>query len=297
MRGPERGFLLLTGTLGIPERKPLTLSQLRILSSRVKQSDVQGLDRELMAEDLVALGYGEDMAKHIVMLLSDEAILDRYLQRGKKAGCVPISRVSDAYPDMLRQRLGLESPGCLWIKGNTEILSMPRISLVGSRDILPLNRDFAWEVGLQAAKQGYTLVSGNARGADKTAQTACLNNGGYVISVVADELSDKIPDEHILYISENDFNQSFSAQRAISRNRVIHALGEKTFVAQCGYQTGGTWDGTVKNLSHGWSPVFCMNDGSRASDELQQMGAVGISANELQCIEQLRPASISFLDT
>ena len=117
MRGPERGFLLLTGTLGIPERKPLTLSQLRILSSRVKQSDVQGLDRELMAEDLVALGYGEDMAKHIVMLLSDEAILDRYLQRGKKAGCVPISRVSDAYPDMLRQRLGLESPGCLWIKG------------------------------------------------------------------------------------------------------------------------------------------------------------------------------------
>jgi DegV family protein with EDD domain len=55
-----------------------------------------------------------------------------------------------------------------------EILKSPGISLVGSRDLNPINEEFAREAGKQAALQSYTLVSGNARGADKTAQNACL---------------------------------------------------------------------------------------------------------------------------
>lgn len=296
MRGPERGFLLLTGTFGDPQRKPLTVSQLRILASRVRGSQAALQDRDLTAEDLISLGYAEEMACKILGLLSDGDILDRYLQRGKRAGCEPISRISTAYPDVLRQKLGWESPGCLWAKGDVSLLDMPRVALVGSRDIAPANRAFAWEVGVQAAKQGYALVSGNARGADRIAQTACLNNGGTVICVVADGLEDKIPRENILYLSECDFDQPFTAQRAISRNRVIHALGEKTFVAQSSYQTGGTWDGTVKNLRQGWSPVFCMEDGSKACRELQQMGAVGVTAGDLVNIHQLHSDNISFFD-
>lgn len=296
MRGPERGFLLLTGTFGDPQRKPLTVSQLRILASRVRGSQAALQDRDLTAEDLISLGYTEEMACKILGLLSDGDILNRYLQRGKKAGCEPISRISAAYPDVLRQRLGWESPGCLWAKGDVSLLDMPKVALVGSRDIAPANRIFAWEVGVQAAKQGYALVSGNARGADRIAQTACLNNGGTVICVVADGLEDKISRENILYLSECDFDQPFTAQRAISRNRVIHALGEKTFVAQCNYRTGGTWDGTVKNLRQGWSPVFCMEDGSKACRELQQMGAVGVTAGDLVNIHQLQSDNISFFD-
>jgi predicted Rossmann fold nucleotide-binding protein DprA/Smf involved in DNA uptake len=144
---------------------------------------------------------------------------------------------------------------------------------VGSRELVAENRDFAWEVGRQAARQGFTLVSGNARGADQTAQDACLEAGGRVISVVADELVRHSKREGILYLSESAFEEGFSAQRALSRNRCIHALGEKTFVAQSSYQHGGTWDGTVKNLRFGWSPVFCFDDGSPAMALLGQMGA------------------------
>ena len=296
MRGAERGFLLLTGNLGDPNRKPLTVAQLRVLANRVRQTRPPEEDRDMSVKDLTSLGYPEETAERILHLLSETAVLDRYLRRAEAADCVPVTRVSENYPEVLIQRLGLESPGCVWAKGDLSYLKMPMVSLVGSRDILSANRAFAWEVGTQAAKQGYALVSGNARGADRIAQTACLKNGGVVISVVADGLVDKQPREDILYLSECDFDQDFTAQRAISRNRLIHALPEKTFVAQCAYKTGGTWDGTAKNLRYGWSPVFCMNDGSKAAFELQQMGAVGITSKDLVDIKQLHGDNMSFFD-
>ncbi len=252
------------------------------------------MDRALSGSDLISLGYGEEMAAHILSLLEQEDVLEHYLNRGMRAGCSPVSRVSDNYPQELRQKLGLESPGCLWAKGDLALLERPKIALVGSRDISALGGRFAREVGIQAARQGYVLVSGNARGADRMAQNACLENGGSVICVIADGLKGKISNDRILYLSETGFDEPFSPQRAISRNRVIHALAEKTFVAQCGYQTGGTWDGTVKNLRHAWSAVFCNDDGSCAMTELQQMGAVPVSLGDLSDIAGLQIDTMSF---
>jgi len=136
-------------------------------------------------------------------------------------------------------------------------------------------------VGRHAAQLGLTLISGNARGADRTAQEACLESGGRVISIVADELSKQPLDDNLLYISEDGFDESFSAQRAISRNRCIHALGQVVFVAQCAMGKGGTWDGTVKNLRRNMSPVVCFRDGSEASKELEQLGAYLIDLEQL----------------
>ena len=281
MNAREQGFLLLTSELGVPGRKTLTMPQLRTLAQRVRNAQWSNMDRELEASDLLALGYGQEMAQRILVLLEDKALLDYYFQRGRKQACYPLSRVSANYPEKLIQTLGLESPGCLWYKGNLDILQLPAVSLVGSRDLLSENREFAREVGRQAALQGYVLVSGNARGADQTAQNACLEAGGKVICVVADALADHSVKENVLYLSEDDFDAPFSAQRALSRNRVIHALGQMTFVAQCGYQQGGTWDGTVKNLRFGYSPVYCYADGSPAQHLLEEMGAQGMELSEL----------------
>lgn len=281
MNAREEGFLLLTSELGVPGRKTLTMPQLRTLAQRVSCANWENMDREMEASDLVALGYGWEMAQRILVLLEDKALLDYYCQRGRKLGCCPLSRISADYPEKLIQTLGLESPGCLWYKGDPELLKLPAVSLVGSRDLLPENRAFAREIGRQAALQGYVLVSGNARGADQTAQNACLEAGGKVISVVADALAEHSPKENVLYLSEDDFDAPFSAQRALSRNRVIHALGKYTFVAQCGYQQGGTWDGTVKNLRFGFSPVYCFADGSPAQHLLGEMGAQSIEMNQL----------------
>jgi predicted Rossmann fold nucleotide-binding protein DprA/Smf involved in DNA uptake len=221
------------------------------------------------------------MIRRILGLLEDLPLLRRYHANGWQADCTPITRVSEGYPVILRKRLGLESPGVLWAKGDMSLLEKPKISLVGSRDIEKPNADFAAAVGREAARQGYVLVSGNARGADRAAQDSCLDNGGEVIAIVADELAKYAPQGHILYLSEDGFDLPFSTQRALSRNRLIHCMGLRTFVAQCGYQRGGTWDGTVKNLRFGWSPVHCFRDGSPAANLLQDMGAEGVELDEL----------------
>lgn len=273
MNARERGFLLLSSHLGDPDRRPLTTAQLRVLADRVQTGQIAPEDRELEAADLTGLGYGRAAAEHILELLAQEDVLEHYLRRGREAGCVPITRVSSGYPLLLRRRLGTDSPGVLWAKGELSLLEAPGVGLVGSRELREENRCFAHEVGTQAARQGYVLVSGNARGADQTAQNACLQAGGRVISVVADRLLDHVPRDGMLYLSEDGYAEEFTAPRALSRNRCIHALGVKTFVAQSACQSGGTWDGTVKNLRWGWSSVFCFDDGSEGIRQLGEMGA------------------------
>lgn len=282
MNGAERGFLLLTSRLGDPDRKVLSTAQLRVLADRVRNGTHPGEDRDLIIGDLVHLGYGREMARRILSLLGEEALLDYYQGRGELAGCVPVTRVSEGYPERLRQRLGLDSPGCLWAKGDLSILKAPCISLVGSRDLREENRAFAEAVGCHAAETGLTLVSGNARGADRTAQEACLRTGGRVVSIVADELEKQPQRRNLLYLSEDGFDEPFSAQRALSRNRCIHALGQVVFVAQAELHKGGSWDGTVKNLRFGWSSVACFRDGSEASRELEQMGAYLVGMEDLK---------------
>lgn len=292
----ERGFLLLTSQLGNPERKVLTPPQLRELTRRVAAAERMSEDRDLELRDLTALGYGRDMAARILALLEEEALLEYYANRGRTLGCVPITRVSPGYPAVLRQRLGGEAPGVLWAKGDLSILNTPAVALVGSRDLRPENRKFAEEAGRQAALQGLTLISGNARGADVTAQNACLRAGGKVISIVADALASHSCKPNVLYLSEDGFDEEFSAQRALRRNRCIHTMGSLVLVAQATLQKGGTWDGTSKNLRFGWNRVCCFEDSSDASQVLSQMGAGSICIEALKDLPALATPDKSLFD-
>lgn len=290
----ERGFLLLTSHLGDPARKVMTTAQLRTLVSRAATMEKPVDNAAMIPEDLIAIGYHREAAQRILDLLADEEILSWYLAQAARKDCYPITRVSKEYPGALRHRLGADCPGCLWAKGDKSLLLKPAVSLVGSRNLSPENLEFAAEVGKQAALQGYVLVSGNARGADKTAQDACLEQGGQVISVVADRLEDHSLQKNVLYLSENSFDSGFSAQRALSRNRVIHCLSDRVFVAQSSLGKGGTWDGVTKNLRKGWSSVYCFDDGSPASRELIQMGAEPIKPESLSRIHSLKEKDPNF---
>lgn len=293
MNAAERGFLLLTGKLGDPERKPLTTAQLRLLGQRASLLPKPEEEAQLKLSHLHSIGIETGLAERILRLLEDELQLDAYLKKAEKFGCEAITRANERYPLILRKRMGYDAPGCLWFKGDAGILKMPAVSLVGSRELNGPNRKFAREVGIQAARQGFALVSGNARGADSVAQAACLEMGGKVISVVADALMEHSRDERILYLSEDSFDEPFSPFRALHRNHVIHSLGEITFVAQCTLEKGGTWDGTAENLRKKWSPVFCLGDGSPGSLALQKMGATWIDPQELCDFSRFNTPQIS----
>lgn len=291
----ERGFLLLTSHLGDPERRVLTYPQLRDLAARVAAFPHGDGEGELTESHLRQMGCSQELSSRVLHLLGQEAELDWYLSRGKRQGCIPVSRISADYPRLLRFRLGGETPGCLWCRGDLQLLNTPTVSLVGCRELREENRLFAEEVGRQAALQGLTLVSGNARGADRTAQESCLKAGGRVISMVADELIKWRPRENALYLSEEDFDAPFTTQRAISRNRCIHAMGAMVFVAQANLEKGGSWYGSVQNLRHGWSHVAVFRDGSEAAERLIQMGAIPVSLEDLKDIALLAQPEQNFL--
>lgn len=281
MNSRELGYLLLTSHLGDPRRRPLTVAQLRELERCILRSERPRQDKDLVPEDLIALGCGEETAARVVSLLDDLPLLQSYLEKGKAADCRPISRVSPEYPLRLRKCLNLDAPGCIWLKGNIDLLNRPAVSLVGSRDLCTESETFARTVGQMAAQFGFVLISGNARGADMIAQESCLRAGGSFISIVADSLMAKKPADRVLYISEEGFDLPFTNQRALSRNRLIHSMPCATFVAQCSNGSGGTWDGTCRNLRGQWSPVYCLADGSAGVAKLYKMGAHLITTGKL----------------
>ena len=77
----------------------------------------------------------------------------------------------------------------------------------------------------------------------------------------------------MLYLAEGAYDAPFSAQRALARNRLIHALGERTYAAQPRLHTGGTWRGCADHLRSIARPLYLLDDGSEAAAALGQQGA------------------------
>ena len=169
----------------------------------------------------------------------------------------------------------------------------PCLSLVGSRELKGEARAFARRAGEEMARQGYTLVSGGARGTDREGQEACLAAGGRVIAVLAAPQGAP-PVPNLLLCWEDSFDLPFSPARALSRNRIIHILGEKTLVAQTSPGFGGTWNGTEENLRRGWSPVFFFDDGSPGAQALIERGATAVGMSQLKHLSALFPAQTTF---
>ena len=260
------GYLLLCSKLGQQGRKPLSHKEFHKFLS--------------LDTDLRSAALHPQCPKALPGLIADHPLMQQYARR-RPEDIIALILPDSRYPKIVKDRLGSEAPGLLWCKGNLSLLERPAISVVGSRDPGPAAVEFTRRVGQMAARQGFVLVSGNAGGTDTLAQNACLEAGGYVISVVADSLLDKQAHDHILYLSEDDYDQRFSGPRALSRNQVIHAMGQRTYVSQSGWGRGGTYSGTYRNLKNRWSPVFMHSDGSTAATEFAAMGANLITTRDL----------------
>ncbi len=272
----------------------LSLAQARELSRRARAAGIGEEDpfRDVTVKDVRRLGYSEYEAGHIVSLLGRERQLDGYLLAAEKADVAVITRLDARFPQRLREQLGARCPAALFCRGDLRLLQRPCISVVGSRHLASPGAQFAAQAGRLAAREGFTLCSGDAMGADRTAQEACLRGGGSVLIFPATELVYCPARENVLYAAEGGFELGFSAQRALGRNRFIHAMGEKTLVAQTSFGKGGTWNGSLDNLQHEYSPLFVFDDGSEGARALCARGATPVQA--LTSLQALTPAQLSF---
>ena len=270
-------MLLLCSTLGDADCRPLSAAQFRALAERARTLGSASADpqRDLTARDLQRFGYAQEEAEHIGRLLAREQALHAYLAAAERHGIFPLTRISSGYPSVLREHLGGRAPMVLWYRGDLRLLDLPCVSVVGSRQPNERSRAFARQIGSLAAKEGFALCSGGAEGVDTEGEDACLGGGGRVIVFPAGRLLDCPADARVLCLSETGYDLPFSAQRALSRNRLIHALGQQTYAAQPRLKTGGTWRGCADNLRARLSPLFVYDDGSEAVRALMALGANG----------------------
>lgn len=164
--------------------------------------------------------------------------------------------------------LGRNMPQFLFLCGNLALFSRRAVSIAGSRDIEAGTAAVAERIGKELALSEYVMISGGARGVDTQAQKACLAEGGCLILVPAypcdeflrqDYLQDALKDNRLLIVSDTWPDESFSAQKALTRNHTIYALGDAAVVAAARDGVGGTWKGASACLRGGYTPLFCVN--------------------------------------
>lgn len=282
LTGPELAMLLVCGDFSDGLR-PYTLSKFMALEEKVTAQEAKLSQRDIKASDLTDLGCDDNEAERIMGLLNREEAVLRKLEELSWLGIEPITRISPDYPAKLRQKLGDQSPAVLFVRGDIQLLQSQMIALVGPREAQERALSFAAKVGSAAAKMGKVLLSGGARGCDMAAETAALDAGGSIVSIVAGSLyraavqrESQLIDGKTLLMTETCPFAAFSAARANSRNRLIHALPDCVFAAGARLNKGGSWSGTYYNLNHGLSPVFVLEDGSEAVASLIARGAVPV---------------------
>lgn len=241
-------------------------------------------------------------AERIIELLSRGHSLALAMEKWQRAGLWVVTRSDPEYPRRLKQRLKTDSPPVLFGCGNKALLNAGGLAVIGSRNASEADLAFTDQVGAKAAKEGFAIVSGGARGVDETAMLGAMKQGGVVIGVMADSLlkaatSSKwrkgLMDDHAVLVSPFYPEAGFSAGNAMARNKYIYCLADSSLVIHSG-KKGGTLNGAEENLKKAWVPLWVKQttDKDAANADLVAKGGRWLEADteafkisELMCNE------------
>ncbi len=205
------------------------------------------------------------------------------LEKWSRAGIWVLTRSDAAYPNRLKARLKTDAPPVLFGCGNTTILNSGGVAVVGSRNAELVDLKFTKELGKKAANEGYSIVSGGARGVDEASMLAAVESEGTVVGVLADSLlravtSSKwrrgLMDNSLVLVSPFYPEAGFNAGNAMGRNKYIYCLADTAVVVHSGNK-GGTWNGALENLRKQWVPLWVKptNDSGAGNAEIVRKGA------------------------
>ena len=150
------------------------------------------------------------------------------------------------YPSLLKEIY--DPPLVLFVRGNVELLLLPKIAIVGSRNASVAGREIAHKLAGQLTAQ-FVVTSGLALGIDAQAHLGALHQAGYTIAVVATGLDMTYPARHRklqqdiienkgLIISEFAPGIAPKAGHFPKRNRLISGLSLGVLVVEASLKSG-----------------------------------------------------------
>ena len=177
-----------------------------------------------------------------------------------------VSRADQEYPRRMRESLGEQAPPVLYGCGELSVLAGRGLAVVGSRRVDGDLLEYTRNVGELAARAGWMVVSGGAKGVDQAAMRGGLDAGGQVTGVLANGLEGAalqrehrsyLMDGQLVLVSPYDPSAGFHVGNAMARNKLIYAQAQAALVVNADYQKGGTWSGAVEALRSGRpEPVY-----------------------------------------
>ncbi len=261
-----KAVVALTTRLGERKRPSLTAKMWHQLANALRDGGRSPADIFSQSFDPHEVpGIDPELAVRIKALLGDGASATLEAEDLSRKGIWTITIIDDTYPPSLIARLGDQAPPVLFGAGNLELMRVPGIGVVGSRDVAQPGADVAAAVARQAVSLGYPVVSGGARGIDQLAMNAAYLADGSVIGVLADSLIGRIRKPDVLealdsgntcLVAQQVPSAGFTPASAMSRNTLVYALSEATVVVASADQTGGTWAGAVEAIRAGNGTVI-----------------------------------------
>ena len=167
------------------------------------------------------------------------------LRELEKKGINCVTYFSEEYPETLRNIK--DSPVVLYCKGDISLLKSRCFSIVGSRRTLPKILNSCKKISGELSQE-FTIVTGLAEGADSKAIEGALENGGKVISVLANGLDHIYPAcnagllrkvaQSGLVVTEHLPQEKPRPYYFPIRNRIIAGLSVGTLVVSAGAKSG-----------------------------------------------------------
>jgi len=173
-------------------------------------------------------------------------LVDEELSLASENGFDILTHTSDSYPKALKHIP--DPPLVLYVKGHMTPEDAIALAFVGSRRASLYGLRATKKLAGQAARAGFTVISGLARGIDQAAHEAALEVGGRTIAVAGSGLLELYPEdaaELMLKIVEHgavlsEFPLKFPPRRESfpRRNRIISGMSLGVVVVEAAMRSG-----------------------------------------------------------
>jgi DNA processing protein len=176
----------------------------------------------------------------------DEQLLASDLEWLEQDSHQLISWQDERYPPLLRDISS--PPAALFVEGDPDILWLPQLAVIGSRNPTTGGCDNARDFAAELSRQGLTITSGMASGIDSVAHQAALDSGKPTVAVMgtgldriypasSKSLALRIRKEGVL-VSELPLGTGAKRSHFPSRNRIISGLSLGVLVIEAGLRSG-----------------------------------------------------------
>ncbi|MEO5342606.1 MAG: DNA-processing protein DprA [Gammaproteobacteria bacterium SHHR-1] len=163
---------------------------------------------------------------------------------------------SDDYPELLRQLP--DPPPLLFVCGDAELLHLPQLALVGSRNPSPSGERTARQFARYLAERGLCITSGLALGIDGASHQGALDAGGHTLAVMGTGVDRIYPPRHRdlahaivqgggALVSEFPLGCAPQASNFPRRNRIITGLSLGVLVVEAALKSGSLISARLAN--------------------------------------------------